>query len=275
MSRAGAAQGGGCSQCRSQVISARRDCPATKQGVATNSSRITCLSPKCVADPLTTRTLKFLRDERIRERLKAFTMSFRPTTFVVVTTGLIAAAGLTGCQVPRSVRSFELQSFSWRRMPQSHPRHEEDRTDSETYVPESVDVSNSIPQPTYPQPTVPDQPKLRLPPEPTFPSDPATNLRPIPVPPAVEVGAPQARRWKPSQPNRPAAQGPQYTSQSESSVEDFDLPPARVTYNNETTTEEPATTPAPEPSSASQPQLFRPAGSAKNMFETMKRKLSR
>lgn len=202
-------------------------------------------------------------------------MSFRPTTFVVVTTGLIAAAGLTGCQIPRSLRSFELRSFSWRRMSQPHRRHEESRADSETYVPESADVPNSIPQPTYPQPTVSDQPKLRLPPEPTFQSDPATDPRPIPVPPAVEVDAPQARRWKPSQPNRPAAQGPQYTSQSESSVEDFNLPPARVTYNNETTTEEPTITPAPEPSSVSQPRLFRPAGSAKNMFDTVKRKLSR
>ena len=147
--------------------------------------------------------------------------------------------------------------------------------DSETYVPEANDVPNSIPRPTYPQPAIPDQPKLRLPPEPTFQSDPATDLRPIPVPPAVEGDAPQARRWKPSQPNRPAAQGPQYTSQSESSVEDFNLPPARVTYNTESTTEEPTITPAPQSSSASQPRLFRPAGSAKNMFDTMKRKLSR
>lgn len=202
-------------------------------------------------------------------------MSFRPTTFVVVTTGLIAAAGLTGCQVPRSVRSFELRSFSWRRMPQPQPRHEEDRVDSETYLPEANDAPNSIPQPTYPQSSVPDQPKLRLPPEPTFQSDTATDLRPIPVPPAVEVDAPQARRWKPSQPNRTVALGPQYTSQSDSSVEDFNLPPARVTYNNETTTEEPTITASPESSLVSQPRLFRPAGSAKNMFDTMKRKLSR
>lgn len=202
-------------------------------------------------------------------------MSFRPTTFVVVTSGLIAAAGLIGCQAPRTLRSFELRSFPWRRTPQPRPRHEELRTESETYIPESDDSSNSIPQPTYPQPSVPDQPKLRLPPEPTFQSDPANDLRPIPVPPAAEVDAPQARRWKPSQPNRPATQGPQYTSQSESSVEDFNLPPARVTYNTETTTEEPAITPAPESNSTSQPRLFRPAGSAKNMFDTMKRKLSR
>ena len=228
-----------------------------------------------MADPLAVRTLEFPRDERIRERLKAFTMSFRSTTSVVVTTGLIAAAGLIGCQAPRTLRSFELPSFPWRRMNQPPPRHEENRGAAETYLPDAVDVPHSTPQPTYRQPAIPDQPNLRLPPEPTFPSDPANDLRPIPVPPAVEIDAPQARRWRPSPPNRPAAQGPQYTSQSESSQEDFNLTPARVTYNTESTTEEPSSTPAPESNSVSQPRLFRPAGSAKNMFDTMKRKLTR
>lgn len=214
-------------------------------------------------------------NERIRERRKAFSMSFRPTTLVVVTSGLIAAAGLTGCQVSRTIRSFEFRSLPWRQTPPARPRYEEDHGPSGTYVPEAADVPNSNPQPTIPTPVTPDQPKLRLPPEPTVPADPATDLRPIPVPPAAETEAPQARRWRPSQPTRPTAQGPQYTSQSESSVEDFNLPPARVTYNTETTTEEPAITPAPEHNSASQPRLFRPAGAARNMFDTMKRKLSR
>lgn len=202
-------------------------------------------------------------------------MSFRPTTLVVLTTGLIAAAGLTGCQVPRSIRSFELRSFPWRRVPQPRPQHEEDRVGSETYLPEAGDVPYPVPQQATPQPVTPDQPRLRLPPEPTFPSDPATEIRPIPVPPALEPEAPQARRWRPSQPNRPAAQGPQYTSQSDSSVDDFNLPPARVTYNTEATPEEPVSTPAPAQGSSSQPRLFRPAGSAKNLYDTMKRKLSR
>ncbi|TXT34945.1 MAG: hypothetical protein FD138_1573 [Planctomycetota bacterium] len=113
-------------------------------------------------------------------------MSFRPTTLVVLTTGLIAAAGLTGCQVPRSIRSFELRSFPWRRVPQPRPQHEEDRVGSETYLPEAADVPYPVPQQATPQPVTPDQPRLRLPPEPTFPSDPATEIRPIPVPPALE-----------------------------------------------------------------------------------------
>lgn len=204
-------------------------------------------------------------------------MSFRPTTLVVVTTSLIAAAGLAGCQVPRSVRSFEFRSFPWRRTPQvqTRPRYEEEFSTSETYVPESNTVPNSIPQPIPPQPSVPDQPRLRLPPEPTIQPDPATDLRPIPVPPAVEIEAPQARRWRPSQPYQSSSQGSQYTSQTETSEENFNLPPARVTYNTESTNEEPVITPAPDHSSVSQPRLFRPAGSARNMFDTMKRKLSR
>lgn len=204
-------------------------------------------------------------------------MSFRPTTLVVVTTGLITAAGLVGCQVPRSVRSFEFRSLPWRRTPQvqTRPRYEEDLSTSETYVPESNAAPNSVPQPIPPQPSVPDQPKLRLPPEPAIQPDPATDLRPIPVPPAAEIEAPQARRWRPSQPYQTNSQGSQYTSQTETSEENFNLPPARVTYNTESATEEPVITPAPEYSSASQPRLFRPAGSARNMFDTMKRKLSR
>ena len=210
------------------------------------------------------------RDERIRERLKAHTMSFRPTTLVVVTSGLIAAAGLIGCQVPRTLRSFELRSYPWRRVPDPRPRREQDQGDFESYVPKADDVPNSVPRQT-----VPDQPQLRLPPEPTFSPNPATDIRPIPVPPAAEFEEPQARRWKPSTPNRPAAQEPQYTSQSGTSLEEFNLPPARVTYNTESTTEEPTIAPAPEHQDTSPPRLFRPAGSAKNMIDTMKRKLTR
>lgn len=202
-------------------------------------------------------------------------MSFRPTTLVVVTSGLIVAAGLTGCQVPRSIRSFEFRSSPWRRTPPPRPHHEENFGASETYVPEAADVPNSTSQPTIPAPTIPDQPKLRLPPEPTLPANPGTDLRPIPVPPAAEIEAPQARRWRPSQPNSSTTHEPQYSSQTDTTLEAFNLPPARVTYNTETTPEEPVITPAPEHASSSQPRLFRPAGSAKNMFDTMKRKLSR
>ncbi len=202
-------------------------------------------------------------------------MSFRPTTFVVVTTGLIAATGFIGCQVPRTLRSFELRSYPWRRVPDPHPRHELDQGDFNSYVPKTDDVPNASPRQTIPRESVPDQPQLRLPPEPMISPDPATDIRPIPVPPAAESEEPQARRWKPSAPNRPAVQDLQFTRQSGSSLEDFDLPPARVTYNTESTTEEPTIAPAPESQSTSQPRLFRPAGSAKNMIDTMKRKLGR
>ncbi len=201
-------------------------------------------------------------------------MSFRPTTLVVVTTGLIAAAGLTGCQASRPQRSFELRSFPWRRVPDPHPRREQDRGEYESYVPKADDVPNSIQRQTIPRQSLPDQPQLRLPPEPTLPSDPAIDILPIPAPPAAEIEAPQAQRWRPSTQNRQTAQGPQYTSQSTSSLEDFNLPPARVTYNTETISDESTSTPAPEPQSTSQPRLFRPAGTAKNLFDTMKRKLT-
>lgn len=210
--------------------------------------------------PLTAETTS---NERIRQRLKVFIMSFRPTTLVVLTTGLIAAAGLIGCQVPRQTRSFEFGSPWWRRTsePRTQPKHKREFDSQESYLPESPYAPDSIP----------DQPNLRLPPEPTIPSQPSLELRPIPVPPATEIDQPHARRWKPSQPATQTSREPQYTRQSEASLEQFDLPPARVTYN----TDEPESAPSPEYNNISQPKLFRPAGSAKSMFDTMKRKLSR
>lgn len=202
---------------------------------------------------------------------KAAIMPLRSTTLAAAIAGLIATLGLTGCQVPRSLRSFEFRSSPWRRLPEPAPRYEEDRLDSEVYVPESHDVPRSAPQPVVPQPSVPDQPKLRLPPDPA----PATELRPIPVPPAAELDLPQARRWKPSQPNRHVDHDSQFSSQSESSLEEPDLPPARVTYDSELPSDEPIITPSPERGSSTQPRLFRPAGTARNMFDTVKRKLSR
>ena len=211
------------------------------------------------------------RDERIRKRLKATPMILRPTAFVVVTSGLIVAAGLSsGCQVPRTMRSWEAPSFPWRRMNEPRPSDSEDRIDSETYVPETFEAPLRIPQ----QPTN-EQRNLRLPPEPSFRTEPAPNERPVPVPPALEFEAPQARRWMPSRPNHRMASAPQRTQESESPADDLSLPPARVTYSEEATTDEPIITPAPESPSSSQPRLFRPAGTAKNMYESVKRKFSR
>ncbi|MBC7818603.1 MAG: hypothetical protein IAG10_17075 [Planctomycetaceae bacterium] len=198
-------------------------------------------------------------------------MNFRPTAFVVVTSGLIVAAGIiSGCQVPRAVRSWETPSFPWRRNHEPRPSVSEDRFGSETYVPEGFETPLRTPQ----QP-VPEQRNLRLPPDPSFTPEPVPNDRPAPVPPALEIEAPQARRWMPSRPSNRMASAPQTTRESESTSDAFNLPPARVTYESEATTDEPIITPAPEPQSSSQPRLFRPAGTAKNMYESVKRKFSR
>jgi|GEM_PF-972939 len=197
-------------------------------------------------------------------------MSFRPTTLAVATTGLIAAAGLIGCQVPRTLRSFESRSLPWQRVPDPRPRREQDQGEFETYVPKTEIVPNN-----NPKQALPDQSQLRLPPEPTTSPDPAADILPIPVPPAAELEEPQARRWKPSPPHRPSTQGPQYASQSETSLEEFNLPPARVTYNTESTTDEPTIATDPEHQSTSPPSLFRPAGAAKKIIDTMKRTLAR
>lgn len=198
-------------------------------------------------------------------------MNLRPTAFVVATSGLIVAAGFSiGCQVPRAVRSWEAPAFPWRRIHEPRPSVSENLEDSEPYIPEPFEAPRRIPQSSNPE-----QRNLRLPPEPSFPTEPAPNERPVPVPPALEIEAPQARRWMPSRPNHRMASAPQITHESESTADDFNLPPARVTYNSEEVSDEPIITPAPESSSSSQPRLFRPAGTAKDMYESVKRKFSR
>lgn len=198
-------------------------------------------------------------------------MNFRPTILVVATSGLIVAAGIiSGCQVPRAVRSWEPRTYPWRWGQQPQPSVSEDRGESETYVPENFEALPRIRQ----QP-IPEQRNLRLPPEPTFAPEPAPNDRPVPVPPALEIEAPQARRWMPARPSNRLASAPQTTHESESAADEYNLPPARVTYESEATTDEPATTPTPESQSSSQPRLFRPAGTAKNVYESVKRKFSR
>lgn len=197
-------------------------------------------------------------------------MNLRPTAIVVVISGLIVAAGFScGCQVPRSVRTWESPSFPWRQKSEQRPSISDDWPDSETYVP--GDGSRR----TFPQQPIPEQPNLRLPPEPSYTPEPATNERPVPVPPALELETPQARRWIPSRPNSGMSAVPQGTFESESNSDELNLPPARVTYNSEDTNDYPTITPAPEQQNNSQPRLFRPAGTAKNMYESVKRKFSR
>lgn len=198
-------------------------------------------------------------------------MILRPTALVVVTSGLIVAAGFSsGCQVPRAVRSWEARSFPWRRLPEPRSDLPEDRLDSETYVPEEFDSPQRNPQ----QPNL-EQPNLRLPPDSSFTPEPVPNERLVPVPPALEFESPQAGRWTPSRPNNRMVSAPQPARESDATTEDLSLPPARVTYDSEETTDEPVSAPATEQHSSSQPRLFRPAGTAKNMFDSVKRKLSR
>ncbi len=202
------------------------------------------------------------RTGRNRERLKALIMNHRPTTFAVLTTGLIVAAGFGGgCQSPRVLRSFEVPKFPWKRHVDREPYSDDNDHDTKSYVPESYD----------------EVPGLRLPPEPEVVPQRAPNLRavPMPVPPAVENEAKEARRWLPTRSNHSTTQVPQVSRETYSESDEFNLPPARVTYDEQEFTEEPIITPAPEAISNSQPRLFRPASTAKNMFDSMKRKLGR
>ena len=179
-------------------------------------------------------------------------MPFRLTTLASLTSGLIVAAGLSaGCQIQRGFRSAEVRSpqarlaTPWRRAaPQ--PSVIDEPLESEEYV-------SQLRETTSLQDT---QRSLAIPPQPEIPDVPAVE---------PEVPSP-ARRWAPARTN--------VSSESD----DFGLPPARVIYNTESTTEaplnEPVTAPPPIHTSTSQPRLFRPAGTTRNMFDSMKRKLS-
>lgn len=193
-------------------------------------------------------------------------MNHSPVTFAVVISGLIAVAGLgSGCQVPRALRSTESKLFPWKNQTDREPYTFEDRHDSETYVPESDE----------------ETPRLRLPPEPAVvpPSGPSLrsvpNTNPMPAPPAVENETPQARRWFPTRPGLAAPRVPQVSRETISESDSEGLPPARVTYESQELDDEPTTDANPEQSSNTQPRLFRPASSAKNLFDSMKRKLGR
>ena len=203
--------------------------------------------------------------ERNRELSKDQAMPLRSTTLVFMTSGLLAMAGISGCQSSGiGFRSMRVAS-PWQRT-QSQPRSPiaDEPVESETYVPQLRET----------------QPRLSLPPEPDYPIPTGPQEKPLPVPPALDLETPpasqnpQTRRWAPSRPNTSSDRYSGLSQTSES--EENDLPAARVTYDgSHTQTDDPIITPAPEHSSSSQPQLFRPAGSAKNVYEAMKRKLSR
>ena len=155
---------------------------------------------------------------------ESFTMNLRPTALVVVTSGLILATGFScGCQVPRAVRTWETPAFPWRRHSEPRLAVPHEHGEAETYVPEISEPSRPIRQPA-----TPEQPNLRLPPEPSITTEPVPNERPVPVPPALDVEAPQARRWMPSRPSSRWASNSQ-TRDNEATSDDLSLPPARVT----------------------------------------------
>ena len=196
-----------------------------------------------------------------RHSAKVKTMPLRSTTRVLVTSGLFVVAGITcGCQSSGvGFRSMRLAP-PWQRT-QPRPSVLDESRESDTYIPQLNEA----------------QPRLSLPPAPEYPAPIAPDERPLPVPPALDLEtppSPQARRWAPTRSNNRVAQNSQLSPTSES--QENGLPPARVTYDaSETTTDEPIIAPAPEYTNNSQPRLFRPAGSVKNVYESVKRKFSR
>ncbi len=188
-------------------------------------------------------------------------MSLPTSSLVTLTSGLIVAVGVSGgCQAQRNFRLPSTRLMpNWRSV-ESRTSNTDRPSQSEFYTPEQEDDS---------------QPQLRLPPEPDVPMPSAQPERPLPVPPAAEPESPpQARRWLPSRSGSNGKSPERFSASNDS--DDLNYPPARVTYNaSEESAEDPAITPAPEHSSSSQPRLFRPAGTAKNTFDSMRRKLSR
>jgi hypothetical protein len=189
-------------------------------------------------------------------------MFSRSITDVALTGGLILAVGMgTGCQTPQVFRSDKhLSSYPATRAQNPRPRDFDEGSDRHDQSPETTT-------------------------EPRFPfwteSEPATTVvpesRPLPAPSADEFEALRPRprpEWTPARPNDATSEVSQLQPLGRSNeTDDSGLPPARVTYNDNTPENS-----AGEPYQATtisrpQPRLFRPAGTAKNMFETMKRKL--
>ncbi len=183
-------------------------------------------------------------------------MTLRPTTLVLMSCGLIVVVGI-GCQSSREFRAAQAGLLP--RLQAAEPR---------------TNSNDDRPVPAVDETELEAQEQLLLPPEPESPTTSAPNERPLPVPPADTEPAPQARRWFPARPRVAATQVPQVSNTSDS--DDLSLPPARVIYDTTDVTDDESTiTPAPDHTAKSQPRLFRPAGSVKNLFEAMRRKLSR
>ncbi len=179
----------------------------------------------------------------------------RRNSLAVLTSGLMIAVGTTGgCHMARGFRSSETTRSRWSQVGLPSVGEE---FDDETYVPER-EINAPIPRSS--------SPASRLSPEPELPP------LPEPAPPAADLETVPQARWRPARPRRSSS----VSSYSNQSTDSSDLPPARVTYEAEGEfAQQPEITPAPVDDQRGQPRLFQPAGSAKSMFDSMKRKWSR
>lgn len=183
-------------------------------------------------------------------------MCTRRNSLAVLTSGLMIAVGTTGgCHMARGFRSSETTHSRWYQV--NRPSRGEESFDDETYLPES---EIAAPNPRS------SSPSSRLSPEPELPP------LPEPAPPAAEPELGPQARWRPAHPRRSST----VSSYSNQSTDNSDLPPARVTYEAEGEfAQQPETSSAPADDQRGQPRLFQPAGTAKSMFDSVKRKLSR
>ena len=180
----------------------------------------------------------------------------RRNSLAVLTSGLMIAVGTTGgCHVARGFRSNETTRSRWYQV--NRPSRGEESFDDESYLPET---GIAAPNPKS------SSPSSRLSPEPELPP------LPEPAPPAAEPETVPQARWRPAHPRRSSS----VSSYSDQNSDNSDLPPARVTYEAEGEfAQKSETTFAPADVQRGQPRLFQPAGSAKSMFDSVKRKWSR
>jgi hypothetical protein len=189
---------------------------------------------------------------------------------VVLSCGLISVVSFgSGCQVVQSIESIKQNSLSMFDRVSTPPFRHGPARDQQYYESSPSDVRGSYSE----------SPPLALPPEPVYSPAPEVEDSPLSIPPAPESESPQVRRWVPTRPSVTSYHADQFNGYSSTSAANSELPPARVTYNAEEPTTLPAITPAPEQHNYqnvnSQPRLFRPTGSVQNLFDNMRRKLSR
>jgi hypothetical protein len=190
---------------------------------------------------------------------------------VVLAYGLVAVVSSgSGCQAVQSIENFKQNTLSMFDRVSTPPfRHGPARDQQYFYETSPGDVSGSAP----------GSPQLALPPEPVYSPAPGVEEPSLTIPPAPEAEVPQVRRWAPTRPSATSHHADQFNGYSSTSAANAELPSARVTYNSEEPTTLPVMTVAPEQNTFqnvnSQPRLFRPTGPVQNLFDNLRRKLSR